>query len=118
MEPADVGEVMFSLSYPGREVTASVYNFLTDEGPNVLSGVVPPSSATFADVQTGSGYRFEVWVEDPESGELALSHRSWFERQLDAPDVLSEEGLSHHLKRTTASAIPWRGSRFRQWTAR
>ena len=90
--PDDADAVIFPLSYPGREVTALVDDILSEEQTPILNGAVSPTDATFAGVQTGRSYRFEVWVDDPESGELILGHRSWFERQLDDPDLLREGG--------------------------
>ncbi len=87
---SDVGDVVFPLSYPGREVTAYVYDSLTDQWTCVLPATNSPDSATFTGILPDRSYRLEVFAGDPVSGEMVRVHGSWFESSREAPATITE----------------------------
>ncbi len=87
---ADVGDVMFPLWYPGREVTAYVYDSLVNQRTCVLPATNSPDSATFTGILADRSYRLEVFAGDPVSGEMIRVHGSWFESSREAPATITE----------------------------
>ncbi len=86
----DVGDVVFPLSYPGREVAAYVYDACADQLTSILSPTNSPDSATFTGILPDRSYRLEVFADDPVSGEMVRAHRSWFESSRDVPATITE----------------------------
>ena len=76
----DTGGTIFPLSYPGRYVTAFVYDAVEEEWFRILDVTLSPTSVTFPRVQAGRWYWLAVMVYNPTSQRWELSHGSWFGR--------------------------------------